>query len=85
MTSECGGTISGDIYIVTYDYKEENGYLYVYQYAGYGLSLGDSFKYTKLNDSEVKVDFFEGNEDKFSTLIWTFDKDYNFVSTKVTN
>ena len=62
-----------------YDYDYDDNFYYVYEYiAKYGEA--DGF-YRASNYEEVEVEGFEGNEKRFDTLVWKFDKDYQFVST----
>jgi hypothetical protein len=40
--------------------------------------------FTKVESGEiVEVDSFTGNESKFDTLVWKFDKNYKFISTSI--
>ena len=75
---QCGGLEVEEYNTKIYDYKKDANNYYVYTYVA-----RHSEDYKKLDGTVVDVDTFDGNEDKFSTVVWTFDKDYNFVSTQV--
>ena len=80
FSNYCANEAVADRYITkVYDYDYDDNFYYVYEYiAKYGDVDG---YYRASNYEEVEVDEFDGNERKFDTLIWKFDKDYNFVST----
>ena len=69
----------------SYNYTHVDDYYYVYQYIGLVKPKKDGEEkntYMKFSTNEVvEVDDFSGNEKLFETLIWKFDKDYNFIST----
>jgi len=80
FSNYCSDGIVTDKYLTRiYDYDYDDGFYYVYEYvAKYGDVDG---YYRASNYEEVDVDDFVGNEKIFDTLVWKFDKDYNFVST----
>jgi hypothetical protein len=86
LSKNCGGTNIDHLETKVYDYKKVGNNYEVYQYVGY-KSTNDKNEeyYLRLDRTIIEVDKFEGNEDKFSTLVWTFDKDYKFVKSKVVN
>lgn len=79
--------LEGDTLLLTrtFNYKFEDDYYYVYQYIGLMKNRKEGEEkdtYMKLNANEVvDVDDFSGHEKEFETLIWKFDKDYNFINT----
>lgn len=85
LFNECN--LEGDKILLTktYNYKFDDDYYYVYQYVGIMKLKQEGEEkdtFTKVKDEEVvDVESFVGNESKFETLIWKFDKDYNFIST----
>lgn len=86
LSSQCGGTRSKTLYRKNYDYNIENGNHVIYQYAGYHVNEYEPVKkeyFITLKGEKVEVDKFEGNEKEFSTIIWKFDKDFNFISTEI--
>ena len=79
--AECGGTGEPEKYYKIYKYEEDDNYYYVSQYVGTEDPLANTL--TKIKSHEVvDVPSFEGNEDKFETVIWRFDKNLNFISTE---
>ncbi len=76
------GNVSSDRYITkVFDYDEDDLFYFVYEYiAKYNENEG-FYRAAVDEDELVDVDDFYGNETKFDTLVWKFDKDYNFVST----
>ena len=81
LSNQCGGDGTPYYFNKTYKYAEDNNYYYVYQYVGMRLAGTKTFKKISSGD-EVQVDSFEGNEDKFETLVWKFDKKGYFISTE---
>jgi hypothetical protein len=78
---ECGGFNPTEYYSKIYKYEEDNSFYYVYEYVGTNDS--QSNKLVKVSSrEEVDVPSFEGNEDKFETVVWKFDKNFNFISTE---
>jgi hypothetical protein len=84
FSNYCNDEVVTDRYITkVYDYDYDDNFFYVYEYiAKYGDVDG---YYRASNYEEVDVEDFDGNEKKFDTLVWKFDKDYNFVSTTYKN
>lgn len=81
FTNYIGGTSSGDRYVSkVFDYESDDDFYYVNEYIA-KVSSNDKFYRTAVNDTEVEVNDFYGNENSFDILVWKFDKDYNFVST----
>ena len=78
---ECGGTGYPEVYYKIYKYEEDKNYYYVYQYVAKEDPVNNTINKYKSNEV-VNVQSFDGNEDKFETVIWKFDKNYNFVSTE---
>ena len=80
FSNYCTEYASSERYLTkVYDYDYDDNFYYVYEYiAKYGDT--DGF-YRASNFEEVEVDEFEGNEKSFDTLVWKFDKNYNFIST----
>ncbi len=87
LFNECKTETDGLIITKTYNYKFDNDYYYVYQYVALmKKSEEDNDKYTYWrvkSNKKLKVDDFSGHEAEFETIIWKFDKKYNFIS--VTN
>lgn len=87
LARDCGGTCGGEHKQNTYKYEYDANYYYVYQYVGFFNSKNcteskkDEFSLIKSN-KVLNVNSFEGNEDKFETVIWKFDKNFNFISTE---
>ena len=85
LSHSCGGTCLGQYLTKIKEYSSDSDYYYVYQYVGIkfpnGCNENGEFFKPKANEI-VNVTSFEGNEDKFETLKWTFDKNYNFISTE---
>ncbi len=84
LTRDCP-TKEGEKYVSKiYKYTVDNDYYYVYQYAGEVYSNSPSnIKYKAISSGAyLKVNSFVGNESKFETVIWIFDKNFNFVRTK---
>ena len=83
LFNEC--ELEGDtiLFTKTYNYKFDDDYYYVYQYVALVKkdSEGNKKYYRLKEDKEVEVEDFSGNESKFETVVWKFDKDYNFIST----
>ena len=78
ISKDCTPISNNEFYFKTIKYTGDKDYYYVYQHVG--EKLDDKYIKPKSN-IEVKVDKFEGNEDKFDDITWIFDKDFNFVST----
>ena len=80
FSNYCSDIVASERYITkVYDYDYDDNFYYVYEYIA---KYGDVDGFYRTSDfEEVAVDEFEGNEKKFDTLVWKFDKDYNFVST----
>ncbi len=84
LSNQCGGTGAAVYKYKTYKTDEDENYYYVYQYVGTIRDIDlDNKEFKKpIANEVVNVTSFEGNEDKFETLKWTFDKNYNFVKTE---
>ena len=84
LSNQCGGTGSPVYQYKTYETSEDDNYYYVKQYVGTERYTDDGSKeYKKVKSDEVvNVTSFEGNENKFETVVWKFDKNFNFVSTE---
>ena len=85
LSNQCGDTGPQRYLYLNYKYETDNDYYYVYQYIGYQKegSEANTIEYIKPKSKEiVDVDSFSGNESKFETLIWKFDKNLLFVSTE---
>ena len=78
---ECGGTGNPEYYYKIFKYEEDNKNYYVYEYVGTKNPSTEKLVKVKSNE-EVNVTSFEGNEDKFETVVWTFDKNFNFISSE---
>ena len=78
---ECGGLNPTEYYSKIYKYEEDNSFYYVYQYVGTNDPMNNKFVKIKSGET-VNVSSFEGNEDKFETVVWKFDKNFNFISTE---
>ncbi len=79
--SDCGGTGNPKYYYKIFKYEEDNKNYYVYEYVGTEIPFTNTL--TKVKSGEVvNVSSFEGNEDKFETVVWTFDKNFNFISSE---
>jgi len=74
-------------YLKKYKYTYDNDYYYLYLHVGYKKELEDNItKFYKLSDDkEVDVDSFDGNEDKFDSVKWTFDKNFKFLKSEIIN
>ena len=84
FSHECGGAGGSEYYHKTYKYDEDNNYFYLYQYIGEKATDTDGKVVFKNPNSgqTVEADSFEGNEEKFDTLVWKFKKNLVFVSTE---
>ena len=78
---ECGGTGNPEYYYKIYNYEEDDSFYYVYQYVAVENPINKTIDKIKSNET-VNVSSFEGNEDKFETVVWKFDKNFNFISTE---
>lgn len=85
LFNECN--LKGDSIILTkiFNYKFDEDYYYVYQYVGLmkeAKDEKDKRTYWRIKDNKkVDVEDFYGHETSFETVIWKFDKNYNFIST----
>ena len=82
----CGEGISPNTYLTKVKkMTATNNNYYVYLTVAKKVTGTDSDGFYKISDdSKVDVTEFDGNEDKFETLRWTFDKNYKFVESKLT-
>jgi hypothetical protein len=81
LVNYCGGTDGVTYKYKNYKYEEDNKYYYVHQYVGSYNQSDKTFSKVKANE-KVVVTTFEGNEEKFETVVWKFDKNFNFISTE---
>ena len=81
ISRECGGTGNPPYFYKIYKYEEDNSNYYVYEYVA--TENPETGELIKVKSGEVvNVTTFEGNEDKFETVVWKFDKNFNFINTE---
>ena len=84
LGTDCNEPAQSKYVTKIYKYTEDEEHYYVYQYIGEvdnKVSTRPVYKEIKTGRI-INVSQFEGNEYKFETLLWTFDKEYKFISTK---
>lgn len=94
-SNQCGGTgLFGYLYS-NYKYESDRDHYYVYQYVTYYGENNEKhiIEFNKVKSKELVLSIaldktneiestFEENKTKFETIKWTFDKDFNFISTE---
>ncbi len=82
LSDQCGGTGAPHYYNKIFNYVKDNDYYYVYQYVGTKRYTDNGVVYANPVNGQV-LDFeFNGNEDKFGTLIWKFDSNLKYISVE---